>query len=94
MNSGYVPNVVHGAHASSAEEISVAAFGNRNLMLSPEEIHKVKRYIRCEAQRKMVFDGEPADNWTITFEFAVPDLRFVYISVDGARRIELSEIEV
>jgi len=65
-----------------------------DFLLSDEELMKLNNLTQTVAKRTYKSEGESVGDVTVTFEFGVPYLRFVYVSVGGSERVCLDDINI
>lgn len=67
---------------------------NSDFRLSELELAKLNHVIRQYSRGFHASEGEPVNDITVCFEFGVPFLRFVTVSVSGSKPIDLDDIEL
>jgi hypothetical protein len=67
---------------------------NTDFELSALELAKLKQAIRQFSRGFRASEGEPVNDVTVCFEFGVPFLRFVTVSVSGSKPVDLDDIDL
>lgn len=65
---------------------------NKDFELSNLELDKLNHVIQKISRNYYASEGEPVNDVTVTFEFAAPLGRSVWVSVSGSVRVDLDDV--
>lgn len=66
---------------------------HKDFELSDLELAKINQVLRGIARSNYASEGEPVNDWRVTFEFAVPLGRsMISVSVSGSSAVDLDDV--